>query len=63
MISAFKNIWSIPELRMRVLFTFAMLAVYRIGSHIPTPGIDPAASPASNFQCKTNLIAYFHVSK
>ncbi len=43
MIQAFKNIWSIPELRMRVLFTLAMLAVYRIGAHIPTPGIDSAA--------------------
>ena len=36
----FKNIWSIPELRGRVMFTLAMLAVYRVGSHIPTPGID-----------------------
>ena len=43
MVSAFKNIWSIPDLRRRVLFTFAMLAVYRIGGHIPTPGIDSDA--------------------
>jgi len=43
MIQSFKNIWSIPDLRRRVLFTFGMLAVYRIGSHIPTPGIDSAA--------------------
>ncbi len=43
MIQAFKNIWSIPELRLRVLFTLAMLAVYRVGAHIPTPGIDAAA--------------------
>jgi preprotein translocase subunit SecY len=43
MIQALKNIWNIPELRKRVLFTFAMLAVYRIGGHIPTPGIDSQA--------------------
>ena len=40
MISALKNIWNIPDLRRRVMFTFAMLAVYRIGGHIPTPGIN-----------------------
>ena len=37
------NIFRIPDLRRRVLFTLAMLAVYRVGSHIPTPGIDAAA--------------------
>ena len=34
------NIFKIPDLRKRVLFTLAMLAVYRLGSHIPTPGIN-----------------------
>jgi len=43
MLSAFKNIWSISDLRNRVLFTFAMLAVYRIGGHIPTPGVNSDA--------------------
>jgi preprotein translocase subunit SecY len=38
-----RNIFAIPDLRRRVLFTFALLAVYRIGCHIPTPGVDPAA--------------------
>ncbi len=38
-----QNIFKIPELRVRVLFTLGMLAVYRMGSHIPTPGIDGAA--------------------
>ena len=37
------NIFRIPDLRRRVLFTLGMLAVYRIGGHIPTPGIDTAA--------------------
>ncbi len=34
------NIFRIPDLRKRVLFTLALLAVYRLGSHIPTPGIN-----------------------
>src|ERR1700687_3916535 len=34
------NIFRIPELRRRILFTLALLAVYRIGAHIPTPGIN-----------------------
>jgi preprotein translocase subunit SecY len=43
MIQSFKNIWSIPELRKRVLYTLGLLAVYRVGGHIPTPGIDNLA--------------------
>jgi preprotein translocase subunit SecY len=41
--AAFQNIFRIPELRKRVLFSLAMLAVYRVGCHIPTPGIDSQA--------------------
>ena len=37
---AIANVFRIPDLRKRVLFLFAMLAVYRLGSYIPTPGID-----------------------
>ena len=36
----FANIFRIPDLRKRVLFTLALLAVYRLGGHIPTPGIN-----------------------
>jgi len=39
-IASIQNIFSIPELRRRLLFTLGMLAVYRVGCHIPTPGID-----------------------
>jgi preprotein translocase subunit SecY len=41
MIGGVQNIGKITELRQRILFTFAMLAVYRIGAFIVTPGIDP----------------------
>ena len=40
MIDSIKNIFSIPDLRKRVIFTFLMLAVYRVGGHIPVPGIN-----------------------
>ncbi len=43
MLSAFTNIFRIPELKSRVLFTFMMLLVYRVGCHIPTPGVNVAA--------------------
>src|SRR6202163_3939402 len=36
------NIFRIPDLRKRILFTLAMLFVYRLGGHLPTPGIDTA---------------------
>src|SRR5260370_16963253 len=34
------NIFRIPDLRKRVLFTLALLAVYRLGGHLPTPGVN-----------------------
>ncbi|MGO4884836.1 MAG: preprotein translocase subunit SecY [Bryobacteraceae bacterium] len=37
---ALGNVFRIPDLRKRVLFTLAMLAVYRLGGHIPTPGVN-----------------------
>src|ERR671923_1255450 len=40
MFSWLQNAWRVPELRKRVLFTAAILAVYRLGSWIPAPGID-----------------------
>ena len=43
MIESFRNIFAIPDLRKRVLFTFGLLAIYRIGCQIPTPGVDPQA--------------------
>jgi preprotein translocase subunit SecY len=42
-IESLKNIFRIPDLRNRVIFTLAMLAVYRLGNHVPTPGVDARA--------------------
>jgi preprotein translocase subunit SecY len=40
MLEKLANVFRIPDLRKRILFTLAMLAVYRLGGHIPTPGIN-----------------------
>lgn len=40
MFSALASAWKIPELRKKILFTLLMMAVFRLGSHIPVPGID-----------------------
>jgi len=39
-LEAFANIFRVPDLRKRLLFTLGLLAVYRLGGHIPTPGIN-----------------------
>ena len=41
MIGGVQNIGRVPELTRRILFTFGMLVVYRLGAHVVTPGIDP----------------------
>ena len=40
------NIFQVPELKNRILFTLVILAVFRLGAHIPTPGIDTVALAA-----------------
>ncbi len=52
MIDRIRNIFNIPELRKRILFTLGILVVVRIGAHIPIPGIDGEALGAAiqNFQ-------------
>lgn len=42
LIQTLKNIWSIEELRSKILFTLLLILIYRIGAHIVLPGIDPA---------------------
>jgi preprotein translocase subunit SecY len=59
MLSAFRNAFKIPELRGKILFTLAIIAVYRLGSHLPVPGVDfdavqnylqnPAQDPSGAF--------------
>ena len=46
MLNIIQNIFRIEELRQRIFFTLAMLLIFRLGAHIPTPGIDGAALTA-----------------
>ena len=39
----FQNVFKIPELKKRIFFTLALLVVYRMGVHVPVPGIDSSA--------------------
>ncbi|MCA1704324.1 MAG: preprotein translocase subunit SecY, partial [Actinobacteria bacterium] len=40
LLGAFANAFKVPDLRKKILFTILIIGVYRLGSHIPTPGID-----------------------
>lgn len=42
MLSALSNIYRIPELRQKITFTLIMFAIFRMGTHIPVPGVNPA---------------------
>ncbi|MBF0625037.1 MAG: preprotein translocase subunit SecY [Magnetococcales bacterium] len=55
------NLGKIPELRKRILFTLGMLIVYRIGAHVPTPGIDPNALAAFFAQQQGTLLGMFNM--
>jgi len=59
LIEAFQNIFRIPELKKRVFFSLGMLAVYRIGCHIPTPGIDSTALAHFFAQARGTLLGLF----
>ena len=59
MIDSVKNVFGITELRNRVLFTLGLLAVYRIGSKIPTPGINPDALKALMESAATGVFGLY----
>ena len=61
MIESLRNIFSIPDLRKRVIFTFLLLAVYRLGAFIPTPGVDPAAIAEFTNQAKGTLLGFLNL--
>ncbi|MBS0013030.1 MAG: preprotein translocase subunit SecY [Desulfobacterales bacterium] len=54
-----QNIFKIPELKRRILFTLALLGVYRIGVHIPTPGVDGDSLAAFFAQHQNTIFGIF----
>jgi preprotein translocase subunit SecY len=54
-----QEIFSIPELRKKIIMTLLLLAVFRIGAHIPTPGINGEALSALFARASGNLLGFF----
>ncbi len=59
--SGFQNIFKVPELKRRILFTLALLAIYRIGVAIPTPGIDSAALADIFARARGTILGVFNM--
>ncbi len=57
----FQNIFKIPELKKRILFTLALLIVYRIGVHVPVPGIDSVALATFFKQAEGTIFGIFNM--
>jgi preprotein translocase subunit SecY len=55
----FQNVFKIPELKKRILYTLALLTVYRIGVHVPTPGIDSVALASFFAKAQGTLLGLF----
>ncbi len=54
-----RNIFAVPELRTRVLFTLALLGVFRIGHHIPTPGVNTEALALLAEQARNTMFGLY----
>jgi preprotein translocase subunit SecY len=57
----FGNIFKIPELKKRIFFTLALLVVYRIGVHVPVPGIDSVALAEIFARAKGTILGIFNM--
>jgi preprotein translocase subunit SecY len=55
----FQNLFKIPELKKRVIFTLGLLIVYRIGVHVPVPGIDAVALASFFAKAKGTILGLF----
>ena len=60
-IETLKNIWSVEDLRTRILFTLAFAAVYRFGSFVVLPGINPDALAKLHEQTNTGLMSLLNM--
>lgn len=57
----FGNIFKIPELKKRIIFTLALLVVYRVGVHVPVPGIDSVALAEIFERAKGTILGIFNM--
>ena len=61
MIDGIQNIFRIPELKKRLMYTFGLLAVYRVGAFIPTPGIDSQALARYFENVRGTILGFFNM--
>ena len=55
-IETLKNIWKIEELKSKILLTLGLLLIYRVGSNVVLPGIDPESLEALRSQTNSGLL-------
>jgi len=60
-LSILKNAWKIPDLRKKILFTLAMLVIFRLGSTIPVPGMNKEALDQLFNQQQNGLFSFFNL--
>ena len=59
LLQTFKNIWSITELKDKIVYTVLLLLVYRVGAHVVLPGVDPGALSQLNTKAKEGILGIF----
>ena len=59
MVESLRNLFAVADLRNRVLFTLGLLAVYRVGNHIPTPGVNPEALAVLAQQAQNTMFGLY----
>jgi preprotein translocase subunit SecY len=60
-IESLKNIWSIEELRKRILYTLGIILIYRLGSYVVLPGVDPTALSQLKHQSSEGLLGLLNM--
>ena len=60
-IESLKNIWSIEELRKRILYTLGIIVIYRLGSYVVLPGVDPTALSQLKHQSSEGLLGLLNM--
>ncbi len=60
-IQTLKNIWSIEDLRKRILFTLGLVLIYRVGSYVVLPGVDPSQLGALQRQGESGLLGLLNM--
>jgi preprotein translocase subunit SecY len=61
LLGAFVNAFRVPDLRKKILFTVLVIAIYRLGSHIPTPGIDVQKAQAFSQATQTGALSFINL--